>query len=203
MLTVYKIYTYCTCICYSSLKVRHCALCGGCIPLQCVRTVIDSYCDWFDNTTGRTTQLTMLKILYNIFSVFMNRRLPQSVLPLTVSNFFMYCSVLKFSGHTLYVFRIIIRVTFSFLNKLEVRYLTIARCPTKTVSSCTFYDKILDTVASFSLRLHNGHILLQWPEISIYKRVKNSKFLRGHALRPSSADRHLFSKYILLLQILT
>ena len=142
----------------------------------------------------------------------MNRRLPQSVLPLTVSNFFMYCSVLKFSGHTLYVFRIIIRVTFSFLNKLEVRYLTIARCPTKTVSSCTFYDKILDTVASFSLRLHKhggmnkilkSKILLQWPEISIYKRVKNSKFLRGHALRPSSADRHLFSKYILLLQILT
>ena len=143
MLTVYKIYTYCTCICYSSLKVRHCALCGGCIPLQCVRTVIDSYCDWFDNTTGRTTQLTMLKILYNIFSVFMNRRLPQSVLPLTVSNFFMYCSVLKFSGHTLYVFRINIRVVFSFWTNLKCVVLLLHDVPLKRSAVVPFMIKYL------------------------------------------------------------
>ena len=60
---------------------------------------------------------------------------------------------------------------FSFLSKLEVRYPTIARCPTKKVSGFPFYDKIPSQTWYENTFIQNAKILLQCPEIS-YKRVK-------------------------------
>ena len=93
-----------------------------------------------------------------------------------------------------------------------MHYHTIAQYPTKTVSGRTFYDKILDSIVFideasqtrqveyFSILnentlIQNTKILLQWPE-------KFQNVLGACTLRPLSADRCLFSKYNLLLQIL-